>query len=55
MLENLSHVLSMGKYTAYIWTAYGIAAFMLLLHIRSVRLQRQKHLSAIGRWFQREV
>lgn len=51
MWESFTQVLSMGKYTWYVWSAYGVAIIMILLHIRSARLQRQKLTAAIERWF----
>lgn len=51
MWESFTHLLSMGKYTWYVWSAYGVAIVMILFHIRSARLQHQKLTAAIERWF----
>ena len=46
----LAH-LSMGHYGLYVWSAYGLAAMVMLLHLLGAKRQRRQMKQRLLQWF----
>ncbi len=46
---SVEHVLAMGGYGAYVWSAYGVTALVLALEVFSLRARRRRAREQIDR------
>lgn len=44
---------AMGKYSVYVWSAYGICAILLAMQLLGIRLQTQKTWQKLQWWLKR--
>lgn len=44
---------TMGKYSVYVWSAYGIAAILLAMQLLGIRWQTQRTWRKLQLWFKR--
>ncbi len=42
---------SMGGYSAYVWPAYGLVGFTLLITVLSVKNQKKRTQEKLKQWF----
>lgn len=45
--------LSMGGYSAYVWSAYGLTGAILLINLLGIRWQKLRTRQKLQRWFKR--
>ncbi|WP_198333091.1 heme exporter protein CcmD [Legionella clemsonensis] len=45
---------SMGGYSAYVWSAYALAALVLVGHVLGIRMQRLRTIKHLQQWFKRQ-
>ncbi len=50
-MSTLMQYFSMGKYTYYVWPAYGVVVGMLLLQGLNCRLQKERIKKSLKIWF----
>lgn len=50
-MTALCHWFSMGGYSLYVWSGYGIVAIFLLLTIASCQLQKKRIRKSLLTWF----
>ena len=43
--------LSMGGYALYVWSAYGLVVFVLVLNIWGIKWQQKKTHKQLKRWY----
>ncbi|SFL84088.1 heme exporter protein D [Legionella jamestowniensis DSM 19215] len=44
----------MGGYSTYVWSAYALAALVLLGNILGIRVQRARTIRHLQQWFKRQ-
>lgn len=54
-MNQFSQWLSMGGYSYYVWSAYGLASIILLLNLVSIKSQRQRIFKNLEQWFKRQT
>lgn len=52
-MSQINLWLTMGGYGMYIWPAYGITCFILIVHIIDIRHQRKRIHKKLRQWLQR--
>lgn len=50
-MSQLSHWLSMGGYSLYIWSAYGLAAIVFTLNLLGMKRQKFRTKKKLQQWF----
>lgn len=54
-MSLLAQWLSMGGYAPYIWTAYGLAALVLVLNLLDLKCQRGRVRKKLTSWFKSQA
>jgi heme exporter protein D len=55
MKQELIHWLSMGGYSTYIWTAYGLVFMVFAANYYSAKRQQVRVQKTLQRWFSSSV
>jgi len=50
-MSELLHWFSMGGYSIYVWPAYALVTFTLVITIVSVRIQKKSTQRKLQQWF----
>jgi heme exporter protein D len=45
--------LAMGGYSAYVWPAYGLVGFVLIMNLYGIKRQKIRTRQKLQRWFKR--
>ncbi|MCC5793033.1 MAG: heme exporter protein CcmD [Natronohydrobacter sp.] len=45
--------LTMGKYSLFVWPAYGLVCVILVMQLLGIRWQRRKTMQRLQHWFKR--
>lgn len=54
-MTHLFQWFSMGGYSFYVWTAYGLACSVLVANILAVRLEGTRVRKRLEQWFKRQA
>lgn len=52
-MNHIMQWLDMGKYSVYVWPAYGIVAIVLLMQVLGIKWQRKKTMNKLKMWFKK--
>ena len=51
-MNQIINWLSMGKYSIYVWSCYGLAIVVLLMQCFAIKWQRQRVQQQLKQWLQ---
>lgn len=43
--------LAMGGYSTYVWSAYGLVCFVLLINLFAIKWKKKQTLQKLNQWF----
>lgn len=50
-MNELMEWLSMGGYSIYVWPAYGLVCFVLVVNLLGIKLQSKRTREVLQQWF----
>ena len=53
-MSNFLTWVTMGKYSLFVWPAYGVVGIVLVMNMLGIRWQRKNTFKRLQHWFKRQ-